>query len=129
MGRRLGLNQARKLVQSAADLVLEVYANVTLTGGSFVDISGVSPSETGLQVNTTATAVDVDVEGAVRIAMKFVKGGERNTSDFRSTTIPSVDIPLPPPPSSAYGSVTLCARAMSGTDNVVTALFTVTEEW
>lgn len=89
----------------------------TLTGDSFVNVPGIDPSETALEIDTTATAIS---DGYLAYADK-VNGGQGNTTGGGPSEVPALQIPRDQ-------VVTLAGRASAGTTDLEAA-FRMLEEW
>lgn len=84
-----------------------IFVDAELTGASFGDISNVPPSETALEVDSSATALS----GGYRVYSDNIGGGQGNLSGEDDENLPDFNIP-------SDGTVTLAVRALSGTTTV-----------
>lgn len=103
------------LSQVNAEYVLIVGG--TLTGAQFASIDGISPDETALEVDSSATAVT----GGYRAPGGVVAGGTGNNFGETETALPNINIP-------SGEVVTLAAVSLGGTGDI-TGVLRMRELW
>lgn len=100
-----------------ADVEMEIYLAGTLTGASFGAPNGYTATDTALESDIQATAI---TGGNCVWAGSLVPAGAGNRFNFSNLDI---DLDLP-----EEVTITLCARAFTGTPSVISA-FRMKEEW
>lgn len=102
---------------TTSNIELAVYLDATLTGAVFTNIEGISPEETSMEVDSSATAFSNGYKSFNGI---FSGGSGRNISSS-SQELGNFDLP-------AGSSVTVVARSLETTSDVSVVL-RVKEEW
>jgi hypothetical protein len=104
---------------SVPDLIYGFIVNGTLTGANFVNPSGYDQDETVCQVDISATAIS---GGQFIGPIDLAKGGQGNRSEISKDA--DFDYVL-----KNNDVLTLVARTVAGTDNIVACSFNIVEEW
>lgn len=107
-------------ILSNQDLLVDVHIDTSLTGETFEEISNQLSGETSVEVDTSAT--NVDLSQGVKVYETLINGGDQaNRSDI--TTQDNLPLSIPD-----QSTVTLSARAIS-TEATVSTVFKVKEEF
>lgn len=109
------LSEVEALTNNNIELV--VILDGTLTGASFGSLNNIDPTETAVEVDTSATAIT----GGTKIWSGLVRGGGGVNTNVGSRALPTLDIPN-------TDEVTLAGRAIT-TQATVTANLKVREQW
>lgn len=107
------------VVAQTENHVLELRLNGTLTGASYGTPTNHTASETGVEADTSATAIS----GGVVIWSDLIPGGGNNTRQAAAANSNGLALDLP-----EGQALTLCARTVTGTGSI-TSHMSIAEEW
>lgn len=107
---------------SDVDLIVEIRINSTLTNAIWRTPTNTRTTETALESDTSASAIDVTTGELIYVTLVSQSGGNKNTTRFTNEDEFKLDIPNDQP-------ISICAKSISGSNASVNCIFRLVEDW